>query len=168
MSPAMVMPMVWERSSSKSMSRPSAGGLRWDNKGYVRNLAACPNDTPLTGWIERVTGWSIRKFVKTARRYRTIQIQASGHLITAADLCAHFGGSQVLSSLLTKFSSGMSLASAKEVIARRSARPAAPATLVRGQLLLVRSQEADHLTAGQVRNRQGEADPVHLVDLQQL
>src|SRR5215471_14820704 len=27
-------------------------------------------------WIERQTGWSIRKFVKAARRYRTIQIQA--------------------------------------------------------------------------------------------
>jgi Transposase DDE domain len=36
-------------------------------------------------WIERQTGWSIRKFVKTARRYRTIQIQAGPHIITAAD-----------------------------------------------------------------------------------
>jgi hypothetical protein len=36
-------------------------------------------------WIENRTGWSIRKFVKTARRYRTIQIQAGTHLITAAD-----------------------------------------------------------------------------------
>jgi Transposase DDE domain len=36
-------------------------------------------------WIERQTGWSIRKFVKTARRYRTIQIQAGPHTITAAD-----------------------------------------------------------------------------------
>jgi transposase len=36
-------------------------------------------------WIERQTGWSIRKFVKTARRYRTIQIQAGDHIITAAD-----------------------------------------------------------------------------------
>jgi hypothetical protein len=36
-------------------------------------------------WIEHVTGWSIRKFVKTARRYRTIQIQAGDHIITAAD-----------------------------------------------------------------------------------
>jgi hypothetical protein len=39
-------------------------------------------------WIERQTGWSIRKFVKTARRYRTIQIQAGDHLITAAEPCA--------------------------------------------------------------------------------
>jgi transposase len=31
------------------------------------------------------TGWSIRKFVKTARRYRTIEIQAGRQTITAAD-----------------------------------------------------------------------------------
>ncbi len=94
-------------------------------KGYVTNLRACPDGTPVTAefvigachqlfqiensfrmaksdlqarpvchrtrdsieahltivfaalavsrWIEHVTGWSIRKFVKTARRYRTIQ-----------------------------------------------------------------------------------------------
>src|SRR6185437_15241514 len=36
-------------------------------------------------WIEDTTGWSVKKFIKTARRYRTIQIQAGNHLITAAD-----------------------------------------------------------------------------------
>jgi hypothetical protein len=36
-------------------------------------------------WIEHQTGWSIRKFVKTARRYRTIEIQAGTRTITAAD-----------------------------------------------------------------------------------
>jgi hypothetical protein len=35
--------------------------------------------------VEHQTGWSIRRFVKTARRYRTIQIQAGDHVITAAD-----------------------------------------------------------------------------------
>jgi hypothetical protein len=106
-------------------------------KGYVTNLAACPDGTPVTAefvigayhqlfqieksfrmaksdlqarpiyhrtrdsieahltivfaalavsrWIEHATGWSIRKFIKTARRYRTIQIQAGTHTITAAD-----------------------------------------------------------------------------------
>jgi hypothetical protein len=106
-------------------------------KGYLTNLAACPDGTPVTAefvigayhrlfeieksfrmskhdlqarpiyhhqrdsieahltivfaalavsrWIERQTGWSIRKFVKTARRYRTIEIQAGGHSINAAD-----------------------------------------------------------------------------------
>lgn len=36
-------------------------------------------------WIEDTTGWSIKKFVKTVRRYRTVQIQAGDHMITAAD-----------------------------------------------------------------------------------
>jgi hypothetical protein len=106
-------------------------------KGYVANLAACPDGTPVTAdfvissyhelwnveksfrmarsdvqarpvyhrkrdsieahltivfaalavsrWIEARTDWSIRKFVKTARRYRTIQIQAGHHTVTAAD-----------------------------------------------------------------------------------
>jgi hypothetical protein len=106
-------------------------------KGYVTNLTACPDGTPVTAdfvigsyrrlleieksfrmaksdlqarpiyhrkrdsieahltivfaalavsrWIEARTGWSIRKFVKTARRYRTVQIQAGQHAITAAD-----------------------------------------------------------------------------------
>jgi hypothetical protein len=106
-------------------------------KGYITNLAACPDGTPVTAefvissyrrlyeiersfrmaksdlqarpvyhhqrdtieahltivfaalavsrWIERQTGWSIRKFVKTARRYRTIEIQAGDHVIPAAD-----------------------------------------------------------------------------------
>jgi hypothetical protein len=39
----------------------------------------------VTRWIEARTGWSIRRFVRTARRYRTIQIQAGQHVITAAD-----------------------------------------------------------------------------------
>jgi transposase len=36
-------------------------------------------------WIEDRTGWSIKKFVHTARRYRTIEIQAGSHTVTAAD-----------------------------------------------------------------------------------
>jgi len=39
----------------------------------------------ISRWIEHATGWSIRRFVKTARRYRTIHIQAGDHIITAAD-----------------------------------------------------------------------------------
>ena len=35
--------------------------------------------------IEDRTGWSIRRFVRTARRYRTVQIRAGQQLITAAD-----------------------------------------------------------------------------------
>jgi len=36
-------------------------------------------------WIQDATGWSTRKFVRTARRYRTIETQAGNHVITAAD-----------------------------------------------------------------------------------
>jgi hypothetical protein len=106
-------------------------------KGYITNLAACPDGTPVTAdfvigayhrlfqieksfrmaksdlqarpiyhrtrdsieahltivlaalavsrWIENQTGWSIRKFVRTARRYRTVEIRAGEHTITAAD-----------------------------------------------------------------------------------
>lgn len=32
-------------------------------------------------WIEHVTGWSISKFVKAARRYRTVHIQVRAHVI---------------------------------------------------------------------------------------
>jgi hypothetical protein len=36
-------------------------------------------------WIEARTGWSIRKFIRNARRYCTVEIQAGAHTITAAD-----------------------------------------------------------------------------------
>jgi hypothetical protein len=39
----------------------------------------------ISRWIEHRTGWSIKKFVRTTRRYRTIEIQAGNHTITAAD-----------------------------------------------------------------------------------
>jgi hypothetical protein len=35
--------------------------------------------------IERQTGWSIKKFVRTARRYRTVKIKAGRQILTAAD-----------------------------------------------------------------------------------
>jgi transposase len=39
----------------------------------------------ITHWIEHQTGWSIKKFVRTARRYRTVKIKAGGQILTAAD-----------------------------------------------------------------------------------
>ena len=39
----------------------------------------------ISHWIENTTGWSIKKFVKTARRYRTIHIKTGDHTLTAAD-----------------------------------------------------------------------------------
>jgi transposase len=37
-------------------------------------------------WIEHQTGWSIKKFIRTARRYRTVQIRAGQQTLTAGDL----------------------------------------------------------------------------------
>lgn len=39
----------------------------------------------ISRWIEDRTVWSIKKFVRTTRRYRTIEIQAGEQTITAAD-----------------------------------------------------------------------------------
>ncbi len=36
-------------------------------------------------WIERQTGWSIKRFVQALRRYRTVTIRAGNHALTAAD-----------------------------------------------------------------------------------
>lgn len=36
-------------------------------------------------WIKARTGWSIHKVVKTACRYRIVQIQVGLHVITSAD-----------------------------------------------------------------------------------
>lgn len=36
-------------------------------------------------WIEHQTGWSIKKFVRTTRRYRTVKIKAGTQTLTAAD-----------------------------------------------------------------------------------
>jgi len=36
-------------------------------------------------WIEHRTGWSIKKFERTARRYRTVRIQAGRQILTAAE-----------------------------------------------------------------------------------
>ena len=36
-------------------------------------------------WSEHQTGWSFKKFVRTARRYRTVQITAGRQTLVAAD-----------------------------------------------------------------------------------
>ena len=36
-------------------------------------------------WIGNQTGWSIRKFVRATRRYRTTEIRAGDRTITAVD-----------------------------------------------------------------------------------
>jgi hypothetical protein len=39
----------------------------------------------VTRFIEDRTGWPVKRFVRTARRYRTIQIRAGQHILTAED-----------------------------------------------------------------------------------
>jgi transposase len=39
----------------------------------------------ITRLIEDRTGWTIKKFVRTARRYRSVQIRAGNQTITAED-----------------------------------------------------------------------------------
>jgi hypothetical protein len=39
----------------------------------------------VTHWIEHQTGWSINKFVRTARRYRTVKIKAGSQILAGAD-----------------------------------------------------------------------------------
>jgi hypothetical protein len=39
----------------------------------------------VTHLIEDRTGWSIKRFIRTARRYRTVQIRAGHHILTAED-----------------------------------------------------------------------------------
>jgi hypothetical protein len=36
-------------------------------------------------YVEIQTGWSLKKFVRTARRYRTVKIKAGRQILTAAD-----------------------------------------------------------------------------------
>jgi hypothetical protein len=40
-------------------------------------------------WIEGQTGWSIKKFVQTTRRYRTVTIRAGRQTFTAAEPLTH-------------------------------------------------------------------------------
>jgi hypothetical protein len=35
--------------------------------------------------VEDSTGWSIKRFVRTTRRYRSVHINAGSHILTAAD-----------------------------------------------------------------------------------
>jgi len=39
----------------------------------------------VTRYVEHRTGWSIKKFVTTARRFRTIQLRAGQHILTAEE-----------------------------------------------------------------------------------
>jgi hypothetical protein len=61
------------------------GGCRDQRDSIEAHLTIVFAALAVSRWIEHQTGWSIRRFARTARRYRTIQIQAGPHIITAAD-----------------------------------------------------------------------------------
>jgi phosphoglycolate phosphatase-like HAD superfamily hydrolase len=65
---------------------PAHPNWREGFRGIDEQVATIVFATPaVSKWIEDRTGWSIKRFVCTARRYRTIEIQAGNHIITAAD-----------------------------------------------------------------------------------
>jgi hypothetical protein len=39
----------------------------------------------ISHWIEHQTGWTIKKFVRTTHRYRTVRIKAGRQILTVAD-----------------------------------------------------------------------------------
>ncbi len=39
----------------------------------------------VTRFVENATGWSVKRFVRTAQRYRTVQIRVGAHILTAED-----------------------------------------------------------------------------------
>jgi Transposase DDE domain len=124
-----------DKSVNRALEAKARALAGW--KGYVTNLAVCPDGTPVTAefvlgayhrlfeieksfrmskhdlaarpiyhhtrasidahltivfaalavsrFVEDRTGWSIRRFVRTARRYRTVTIRIGQHLLTAED-----------------------------------------------------------------------------------
>ena len=53
--------------------------------GAVAAGQAVASNPYITRLIEDRTDWSIKKFVQTTRRYRTVQIHAGKQLLTATD-----------------------------------------------------------------------------------
>jgi hypothetical protein len=65
-------------------ARPIYHRKRDSIEAHLTIIFAAP---AISRWIEGKTGWSIRKFGRTARRCRAIEIQVGAHIIiiTAAD-----------------------------------------------------------------------------------
>ena len=82
MQSGLLLEKIFRMAKSDLQARPIYHRLRDSIEAHLTIVFAA---LAVSRWIEQQTGWSIRKFVKTARRYRTIQIQAGGHTLTAAD-----------------------------------------------------------------------------------
>ena len=62
--------------------------VRYTSMRYFRRMHLEPivlAALAVSRWLEQCTGWSIKKFVRTARRYRTVSIRVGDHIIPAAD-----------------------------------------------------------------------------------
>lgn len=79
---------LWHIEKSFRMSkhdlqaRPIYHHLRESIEAHLSIVVAA---LAVSHYIEDQTGWSIKKFIRTARRYRTIKIKAGNHNLTAAD-----------------------------------------------------------------------------------
>ncbi|GAC86339.1 hypothetical protein GP2_109_00010, partial [Gordonia paraffinivorans NBRC 108238] len=75
-----------EKSFRMSKSDLAARPIFHHTEDSIRaHLAIVMAALAITRTLETRTGWSTKKFVTTARRYRTIEIQAGGHTLTAAN-----------------------------------------------------------------------------------
>ncbi|MBX7133605.1 MAG: IS1634 family transposase [Fimbriimonadaceae bacterium] len=63
-------------------ARPIYHHLRESIEAHLSIVVAA---MAVSHYIETQTGWSIKKFVRTARRYRTVKIKAGQQILTAAD-----------------------------------------------------------------------------------
>jgi hypothetical protein len=67
-------------------ARPADRPIYHHKRGSIEaHLSVVSAALAVNRWIEACTDWSIKEFVRTARRYRIIEIQADGHNITAVD-----------------------------------------------------------------------------------
>ena len=69
-------------SKSDLRARPIYHHLRQSIEAHLTIVTAA---LAMAHWLETSTGWSIRRLITTARRYRTITINIAGHTLTAAD-----------------------------------------------------------------------------------
>ena len=63
-------------------ARPIYHHLRESIEAHLSIVVAA---MAVSHYIEHKTGWSIKKFIRTARRYRTVKIKAGRQILTAAD-----------------------------------------------------------------------------------
>ena len=63
-------------------ARPIYHHLRESIEAHLSIVVAA---MAVSHYIKHQTGWSIKKFVRTARRYRTVKIKAGRQILTAAD-----------------------------------------------------------------------------------